>query len=201
MSGQGRHDEAKRSLRRLIGTVEGYDIDHEYEVLRDEVEKSAEAQRSLSENSWMAMLKKVNMKRTIIATLPFTYQNFVGVPLIFGFTTYFFQLAKMEDPFLGNMIIQLILLVGIISALYWVDQAGRRILCIGGGFIMGCITFLIGGLAWLEDSKATGAALITLCSVWTFVYANSLAPVGKSTRPSRHSSSPLSIRTARQTQN
>lgn len=139
------------------------------------------AQQMGSEYSWRAMLRPINMRRTIIAALPFSYQNFVGTPLIFGYTTYFFQLAKMEDPFLGNMIIQLILLVGIICSLYWVDRAGRRILCIGGGFLMGCITFIIGGLGWVEDSKASGAALISLCSIWVFIYANSLAPIGEST--------------------
>lgn len=142
------------------------------------MEKSREAQNAGSENSWKAMLRPLNMKRTIVAALPFSYQNFVGTPLIFGYTTYFFQLAKMEDPFLGNMIIQLILLVGIICSLYWVDKAGRRILCIGGGFLMGVITFIIGGLGWVEDSKASGAALISLCSIWVFIYANSLAPIG-----------------------
>jgi hypothetical protein len=30
------------------------------------------------------MRKPVNMKRTLIAALPFTYQNFVGTPLVFG---------------------------------------------------------------------------------------------------------------------
>lgn len=179
LASKGRHDEAKKALLRLVGNVSGYDVDHEYLVIRSEVENSMALAKEHSENGWKVMLTKLNMKRTIIATLPFTYQNFVGVPLIFGFTTYFFSLANVEDPFLGSLIIQLILLAGIISAFYWVDKVGRRILVIGGGAIMGTVTFLIGGLAFLKPSTASGIGLITLCSFWTFTYANSLAPIGK----------------------
>lgn len=119
-----------------------------------------------SDNGWSVLFKsRINMKRMIIATLPFTYQNVVGVPLIFGYTTYFFSLAKMEDPFLGSMIVQIILLVGIASSFYWVDKVGRRVLVVGGGVLMGSLVFIVGGLAYLPPSTGSGIGLIILCSV------------------------------------
>lgn len=45
----------------------------------------------------------------------------------FGYTTYFFQLANMDDPFLGNIIVQMILVVGIITGKSWPCQRLRTL--------------------------------------------------------------------------
>lgn len=118
------------------------------------------------------------MKRAVISTLPFTFQNVVGVPLMFGYTTYFFQLAGVDDPFLGNMVKQMVLVVGIIIAFYTVDKVGRRTLVIYGGAAMATICFIVGGLGFMKQNSASGMALVALCSLWAFVYANTLAPIG-----------------------
>ncbi|KFA56515.1 hypothetical protein S40293_01180 [Stachybotrys chartarum IBT 40293] len=173
-----RPEDAKKALRRLVGHVEGYDLDHEYAVIKFETEESIRLQQRKSSNEWRAFFTPLNMKRCVIATLPFTMQNFVGAPLFFNYATYFFQLAQLEDPFLGNLIIQLVLVVGIVVSFYLVDNIGRRTLVIWGGVIMGALCFIVGGLGFLEANTATGAALVTLCSIWAFAYAISVAPIG-----------------------
>lgn len=105
-------------------------------------------------------------------------QNFVGAQLFFTYTTYFFSLAQIEDPFLGNLIIQLVLVGGIIASFYLVDKAGRRTLVLGGGVFMTVLCFIVGGLGFLKPSVASGAALVALCSIWAFTYALSVAPIG-----------------------
>lgn len=120
------------------------------------------------------------MKRTIISTLPFTMQNFVGSPLFFTYTTYFFSLAKLEDPFLGNLVIQLVLVFGIVTSFYLVDKTGRRTLILYGGAFMSLLCFIVGGLGFLTQTAATGSALVALCSIWAFTYAVSVAPIGMS---------------------
>ncbi|KAG5747361.1 hypothetical protein H9Q70_009954 [Fusarium xylarioides] len=121
---------------------------------------------------------KINMKRAVISALLFTFQNVVGVPLMFGYTTYFFQLAGVSDPFLGNMVKQMVLVVGIIISFYTVDKVGRRTLVIGGGAAMATICLIVGGLGFMKQTSASGMALVALCSLWAFVYANTLAPIG-----------------------
>lgn len=177
--GKGRHDEGKKALKRLVGNVEGYDVDKEYEVLKYESDKSKELAESVGDSDWKAVLTKVNIKRCIVATLPFTFQNVCGVPLMFGYTVYFFQLAGVKDPFLGNLIKQLVLVVGIFTSFYTVDRVGRRALLLWGGGIMCVINFTVGGLGFLKQTPASGIALVFLCSLWAFVYANSLAPIGE----------------------
>ncbi|KAJ4024661.1 hypothetical protein NW752_003221 [Fusarium irregulare] len=175
---KGRHDEGKKALRRLVGNVKDYDVDREYSVLQYEMEESSSTAKG--ENSdWKALFtSRINMKRAVISTLPFTFQNVVGVPLMFGYTTYFFQLAGVDDPFLGNMVKQMVLVVGIIIAFYTVDKVGRRTLVIYGGAAMATICFIVGGLGFMKQNSASGMALVALCSLWAFVYANTLAPIG-----------------------
>jgi MFS family permease len=174
-----RHEEGKRALRRLVGNVEGYDVDHEYSVLQYETEKSRELAEASGKSDWGALRSKMNLKRCVVATLPFTYQNVCGVPLMFGYTVYFFQLAGVKDPFLGNLIKQLVLVVGILTSFYTVDRVGRRALLIYGGAAMCVINALVGGLGFMKQTTASGIALVFLCSLWAFVYANTLAPIGK----------------------
>jgi MFS transporter, SP family, general alpha glucoside:H+ symporter len=173
-----RPEDAKKSLRRLIGNVEGYDIDHEYACIKYEADESSRLQRQHSDNDWRSFFSRTNLKRTIISTLPFTMQNFVGAPLFFSYATYFFQLARFDDPFLGNLIIQLVLVAGIVASFYLVDKVGRRTLVIYGGAFMSILCFVVGGLGFVTQTAATGAALVTFCSIWAFTYAISVAPIG-----------------------
>jgi hypothetical protein len=66
---------------------------------------------------------KTNIKRAVISTLPVTFQNVVGDPLMFGYTTYFFQLAGVDDPFPRNIVKQIVL------AFYTVDKGRAKHSC------------------------------------------------------------------------
>ena len=176
---KGRHEQGKKSLTRLVGDVDGYDVNHEYAVIKFEIDESAALSDAASESDWKALFTKMNLKRAVIATLPFTFQNVVGVPLMFGYTTYFFQIAGVSDPFLGNIVKQIVLVVGIIVSFYTVDRVGRRFLVIYGGVAMAAICFTVGGLGFMKQTSSSGIALVALCSLWAFVYANSLAPIGE----------------------
>ncbi|KAH7039567.1 general substrate transporter [Microdochium trichocladiopsis] len=175
---KGRDEEGKKALRRLVGGVDGYDIDHEFAVIRYDFEQS-QAKRKATQSDWGAIFKnKTNLQRAFVSAIPFTLQNIVGVPLMFGYTTYFFQLAGVADPFLGNMVKQLVLVVGIIVSFYTVDIVGRRPLVLYGTLAMAVLTFLVGCLSFVTMTAASGAALVALCCLWAFVYANTLAPIG-----------------------
>ncbi|KAF3040429.1 hypothetical protein E8E11_006422 [Didymella keratinophila] len=155
---KGRDDEAKKALRRLMGNVDGYDFDHEYSVIQYETRKSKEFAEAAGTSDWKALRSKVNLVRYIVATLLFTFQNVCGVPLMFGYT--------------------LVLVIGILTSFYTVDKVRRRALVLYGRSAMCIINTVVGGLAFMKQNNATRIALVFLCSLWTFVYANSLAPIG-----------------------
>jgi hypothetical protein len=76
LSRKGYHDKAKKSLRFLIGNVEGYDLEHEYAVLQREISESdrmlgADGNKS---SQWLLVLKGTNLKRTLISALPLCIQ-------------------------------------------------------------------------------------------------------------------------------
>ena len=85
---QGKHDQAKKSLRRLIGDVEGYDLEHEYACIRYEVEQSEAALKLLAKSRWVSVFKGKNLKRVAIGALPLMLQGIAGAALTFGYSTY-----------------------------------------------------------------------------------------------------------------
>lgn len=71
---QGKHDKAKRARRRLIGNVAGYDWDHEYAVLGQDLEQSMALAAASSRFSMLACFKGSNLRRTLISTMPICSQ-------------------------------------------------------------------------------------------------------------------------------
>lgn len=80
---KGRHEDAKKALRRLVGNVEGYDVEHEYKVIEYEVTKSEQQAAAASAIGWIAVLKWRNFKRILISAIPFMSQVRVSIHLRF----------------------------------------------------------------------------------------------------------------------
>jgi hypothetical protein len=71
---KGREDKARRSLRRLIGNVEGYDWDREYAVMAQEIDASQALTEKASKVGLVACFKGTNLRRTLVSTIPFSMQ-------------------------------------------------------------------------------------------------------------------------------
>lgn len=89
------------------------------------------------------------------------------------------RMAGLPDPFLGKTTQSVVQIFGLISSFYLVEKVGRRKLVLIAGGILALFNFAIGGVGFAQNSSAVGSGLITLFCVWTFVYATSLAPIGK----------------------
>lgn len=174
-------DQAKKAHRRLVGDMVNYDFEVEFEILRLEVVTSEAITSAYSGNGWWALLtKRENFLRCVIASLPFAAQQFSGVPYIFNYTTYFFQMGGLADPFLGNVIINIVYIIALVGSFFLIDKWGRRPLVVWGSVALGIFNLAIGGLGWLENGSTTsGAVLITFCCLWMLAYALTLAPTGQ----------------------
>ena len=71
---KGRHEQAQKSLRRLIGSVDGYDWDREYAVLKQEIDASLILTQKSSKLGFVACFKGTNLRRTLVSTIPFSMQ-------------------------------------------------------------------------------------------------------------------------------
>lgn len=69
-----REVQAKKAMRRLIGNVAGYDIDHEYLVMKQNLAESQALMEKSSKLGWVACFKGTNLRRTLISTIPFSMQ-------------------------------------------------------------------------------------------------------------------------------
>ena len=175
---RGQDEKAKRMLNRLVGNVPDYDLDHEFAVLLAEVQDSQALSLKSASTDWLALTKWQNLRRVIAATLPYTFQQVCGNPYIWGYTTYFFQLAGVANPFLGSTIINCINVGTIIGSFYFIERIGRRPLVLWGTAGMILFNFVIGGLGFGAESEAKGTALVAMCACWVFCYSFSLGPIG-----------------------
>lgn len=103
---------------------------------------------------------------------------FVGVSLIFGYTTYFFKIVGLANSFIGSVIVYALLQIGIVASFFVVERLGPRPLLLTSGLIMSVICAAIGGLGFKTIDSRLGSVLVALCSIWVFVYALSLASIG-----------------------
>lgn len=73
---KGHHDKAKKSLRFLIGNVDGYDLEHEYAVIRWDISESDRMLHAAGngKNPWLLLFKGANLKRALISALPLCVQ-------------------------------------------------------------------------------------------------------------------------------
>jgi MFS family permease len=79
---KGKHEAAKKSLRRLIGNVPDYDWDREYAVMAQEIDDSHVLVEKSSQYGLVACFKGTNLRRTLVSTIPFSMQVSSGMPMV-----------------------------------------------------------------------------------------------------------------------
>jgi hypothetical protein len=191
---RGRMEDAKKAHRRLIGSMDDYDFDHEFNVLVQEVEYSQRLVEAQSKSEWRAVFQWRNFRRVLIPVLPYAGQTLNGGAYINSYTTYFFQQAGLKNAFLASVITSLLGSAGIGTAMLIYDRVGRRPLRVWG--TIGCAigNYIIAGLAFVPISPSVGAGLITVAAIWQFISSISYGAVGacvSQVHISRHQAGPL----------
>ncbi|RSH91967.1 hypothetical protein EHS25_009337 [Saitozyma podzolica] len=178
VAARGRMEDAKKAHRRLIGSMDDYDFDHEFNVLVQEVEYSQRLVEAQSKSEWRAVFQWRNFRRVLIPVLPYAGQTLNGGAYINSYTTYFFQQAGLKNAFLASVITSLLGSAGIGTAMLIYDRVGRRPLIVWG--TIGCAigNYIIAGLAFVPISPSVGAGLITVAAIWQFISSISYGAVG-----------------------
>ncbi|ORY89818.1 and other transporter-domain-containing protein [Leucosporidium creatinivorum] len=175
---RGNDEAAKKVLQRINGGVEGYNVELEYATLKQEVEDGKQLAVLAKGISFIDLFRGTNLRRTWISFAPFAWQQLIGIPVVFGYTSYFFQLAGLKNPFLGTVAVNVILLSGILASFYLVERAGRRTLINYGGLVMVASLVVIGGLGFTGVTSATSNATIFFMCLWVAAYSTSAGPLG-----------------------
>jgi len=168
---KGNRDGAMKSLQRLYGNVPGYDLEEEYGIIVHTIEH----ERTMLDNRprFRHVFQGTNLRRTLTVMILAVTQQFAGLAIISTYSSYFFSLAGLADPFLGSLILSCVNTMALIVWVLSVDKLGRRWFVAVGQTIAVFSCFTVGALWYTGASSgnaAAGTALLFICCVWTFSF-------------------------------
>jgi SP family general alpha glucoside:H+ symporter-like MFS transporter len=78
--------------------------DHEYRVIKEQIDAERALMQKHGKASFFEIFKGANLRRTIAAIVGICAQPLAGAPLLFSYSTYYFSIAGLEDPFLVTVV-------------------------------------------------------------------------------------------------
>ncbi|KAH7356508.1 general substrate transporter [Rhexocercosporidium sp. MPI-PUGE-AT-0058] len=168
---RGNKEKAMKSLGQLYGGVEDYDFEEEYGIIARTIEH--EKAQLEDEPKFVHIFKGLNLKRTLTVMILAISQQLAGLAIISTYSTYFFSLAGLKDPFLGTVILSCCNLLAVMLWSLSTDKIGRRVVINGCQTFVCVILFIVGGLFWTgatTGNAAAGTALLVICCLWTFSF-------------------------------
>ncbi|KAK3306251.1 putative MFS alpha-glucoside transporter [Chaetomium strumarium] len=163
---RGDTDRARKALRQLNGRVQGYDLEHQLEVLVLAAEHERAVAVEQKREHWYAIFRGVDGLRTVIALWTNLSQQFLGLTLFSTFGTYFFQQAGLPDPFLIKCITSSINIATILVVVFTADQIGRRRIACCATSLMWVSVVVVGILGVVAKSQATNYVLVLFACLW-----------------------------------
>ncbi|CUM49370.1 unnamed protein product [Debaryomyces fabryi] len=138
-----------------------------------------ESQSAADNSTFLDCFKGNNLKRTMVASVPFIFCPFSGVYFTGNYTTYWFQLAGLSDSesFKYTIGAQLLSITGCIATLFVVDRFGRRTNILYGVLIIIVVDFIIGGTGLVKDNDQALQATIAFMMMYGFWYNFGLGSV------------------------
>ncbi|THY28640.1 MFS general substrate transporter [Aureobasidium pullulans] len=181
-SRKGQHEQAKRSMLKLYGNIAGYDVEHEYRVIQHGIDAELELASASRSSSFFEIFNKQNWRRTLAGCLGICSQWAAGAPIVFSYSTYFFKVAGLADPFLVT-IITFVLPFNIFLCFSNMEQirpSHHLNLVLPGCF--GCFMMCIFNICLASTSffKTAGApkAALSFLLLWVICYGASAGPIG-----------------------
>jgi MFS family permease len=112
---KGREKQAKKSIRFIYRGAKDFDVDYYYQLLVMNVEHERALAIEQKNESWLAIFRGTNGRRTITAMWTIVAQQFLGLALFGSFGTYFFHRRIISrSARLGQEIRGRIVLLGIL---------------------------------------------------------------------------------------
>lgn len=110
--------------------------------------------------------------------MPFNNQLWDGAPVLFSYTSYFFQQAGIKEAFLATVAVNSVLVSFVAISFYTTERVGRRPLLVYCGAFMVPLLFIIGGILKLPRTTSNGSAMIAVSCIWVAAYSSSAGPLG-----------------------
>ncbi|KAK0103684.1 hypothetical protein ONS95_005694 [Cadophora gregata] len=162
----GKEEKAKKYLKLIHRDVKDYDVEYQYQVMALNIEHERAIAAEQRNESWVAIFKGVDGRRTITALWAIVSQQFLGLALFGTFGTYFFQQAGLADPFKIKAITSSLQIVTVLSAVILVDKFGRRLMACCSTTLMWIACLVVGILGVAPESNATTYIFVLFACFW-----------------------------------
>ncbi|KAF2762654.1 general substrate transporter [Pseudovirgaria hyperparasitica] len=124
--GKGKTEQAAKVLQRYNGSIEGYSVHENIEIMAATIEKEQHTAQQNSEAGIWSVFQGQNLIRFLIASWPKITQQLVGLAVFNTYATYFFQYAGFTNPFQVTVILGCVQLLSMLLTSTLTDRFGRR---------------------------------------------------------------------------
>ncbi|CAI6089379.1 hypothetical protein V2G26_011391 [Clonostachys chloroleuca] len=163
---RGLEEKSKRILTMLHRNIEGYDVDHQYNLVIMMLEHERAVAITQDREQWWSIFRGTDGLRTVIAFLPGLTQQFIGLKLFGTFGTYFFQQAGVAQPFTVKCITSSIQIATVLGNIVLVENFGRRPLACWAATLSWVSCCVVGILGVTPDNKAKTYVFVLFACFW-----------------------------------
>lgn len=173
---KGEYDKAADSLRRLRRLP----VEHEAvqkELL--EIQSSHDHEMQIGSATWAACFspKGSQLKRMLTGIAIQALQQLTGINFIFYYGTEFFKKSNISNPFLIQMITNIVNVVMTIPGIMFVDRVGRRKLLLIGAIVMCSSEFIVAAVGTAIDNETSSKVLIAFTCTFIAGFAATWGPI------------------------
>lgn len=172
---RGRRDESLKALKYLRhGAATDDDISTELELMDQAMQLEKEQHLA---TSYIDCFRASNGIRTLVAVGVQVLQQAQGNAFLASYKVIFFQQLGINQPLVIQVASLCCGLVGTFMSFYLSDKLGRRVMLIGGAFLMALLMWIISGMAaWLPGgvhgaaaSGCVAAIMINVCYIHLYI--------------------------------
>ena len=176
---QGRNDEALRSLERLRGNTLPSELVHE-ELL--EIKEAIAIEKELTSGVTLRdLVRGSDLRRTFLTIGAAMSHQASGIYFLVAYGTYFLQVSKIPNPFVWNIGIQSLSVVGAVLGMVLQRYYGRRTIFISGNIIVTATLFTVASIwtgAGNVHTTEQGKGIVAMIMLMNFSYSFSIGPTG-----------------------
>ncbi|KPM41346.1 hypothetical protein AK830_g5203 [Neonectria ditissima] len=178
---RGQDDQGKKTLSRVNGRIPGYDVDAEYDIIKNTILEQRKRKNELEEPvvGWRGLVKSyadcfkgANARRTLGAAAPVCAQQLTGLSFLKTYSSLFFRQAGFDDPFLITTVITVIALVTSIVLMFLTDRFGRRIVVFVSSVVCTFTMIIVGIVGQFSSTKPLQNFCIFIACVWSLFNAS-----------------------------
>ncbi|CAM1501511.1 Fc.00g034950.m01.CDS01 [Cosmosporella sp. VM-42] len=170
-------EDGKKTLRRVHGNVDGYDVELEYAIIKNTILEERRVRQELGEDelSWKQLLKSYvkcfqgpNARRTLGAALPACAQQLTGLSFLSTYASLFFKQSGFKNAFLITTILTIIALATAVALILWTDRFGRRLVVFVSSIVCTITMLVVGILGKVDKTPPLKNFLIFVACLWSF---------------------------------